>query len=59
MPEYRLYCVSEHGRFIRAHEFKAASDKKALALARDLKFPLVCELWQQDRMVAKLDPHDG
>ena len=56
MPEYRLYCINAHGSFTKAHEFNAANDEEALKLARDLKLSVICELWQRERMVAKLDP---
>jgi hypothetical protein len=59
MPEYRLYCANEAGRFAKAHEFRAATDEDAVALVRELKIPDVCELWQRDRMVAKFDQRDA
>ena len=36
MPEYRLYCLNEQGRFTKSHEINASDDAHALdrALAR-------------------------
>lgn len=54
MPEYRLYCLNEHGRFTRSHEINASDDADALAKARAMRLPVFCELWNRDRIVAKL-----
>jgi hypothetical protein len=56
MPEYRLYCLNDHGRFARAHEIEARDDEDALAQARAMKLPVECELWNRNRLVAKLPP---
>jgi hypothetical protein len=56
MPEYRLYCLNEHGGFTRSHDIEAANDADALARAKAMKLPVKCELWEHGRMVAKLDP---
>ena len=58
MPEYRLYCLNEHGRFAKSHEIAAGDDEQALAKARAMKLPVPCELWALERLVAKLPPHD-
>jgi hypothetical protein len=57
MTEYRLYCLNEAGRFAKANEIDADSDEDALKQARELKLAVGCELWERDRMVAKLEPH--
>jgi len=54
MPEYRLYCLDGAGKFTKAHEISAADDADALARANDMKLPVKCELWQRDRLVAKI-----
>jgi len=56
MPEYRLYCLNDHGSFTKSHEIEASSDADALAQARALKLEVVCELWNRNRLVAKLPP---
>jgi hypothetical protein len=57
MPEYRLYCLNDAGKFSKAHEIPARSDEEALALAKDMKLPVWCELWEKGRKVATLEPH--
>ena len=57
MPDYRLYCLDEAGKFTRAHEISASDDKEAVAIASDMKLTVKCELWERGRMVAMLDPH--
>ena len=57
MADYRLYCLDGAGKFIKAHDIEATDDEEALELARQMKLPVKCELWQHGRMVAVLDPH--
>lgn len=59
MAEYRLYCINEQGRFSESHEIIADSDDAAIAKAEELKLPVKCELWQQARLVAALDPQEA
>ena len=54
MSEYRLYCLNEHGKFAKAHDIEAASDDDTIDRARAMKLPVPCELWNRDRLVAKL-----
>jgi hypothetical protein len=56
MAEYRLYCLNDHGGFAASHEIEARSDADALAQARALKLDVVCELWNRNRLIAKLPP---
>ena len=57
MAQYRLHCLNKAGGFAKAYEIEAASDEEATNKARKLKLPVVCELWEHSRMVAKLEPH--
>ena len=57
MPEYRLYCLNEHGRFAKSHEIEAADDAQALSKAKAMKLPVPCELWARERLLAKIPPH--
>jgi hypothetical protein len=57
MSQYRLYCLNDHGRFTKSHEIDASDDADAVSQARAMKLAVVCELWDRDRMVAKLPPH--
>ncbi|MGZ2412853.1 hypothetical protein ACUXST_002295 [Sphingomonas sp. F9_3S_D5_B_2] len=54
MPEYRLYCFNEHGGISKAHEIAAEDDADAIARARAVEPKVRCELWNRDRLVAKL-----
>ena len=56
MSEYRLYCLDDHGRFTKSHEIEAKDDDDALAKARAMKLPVVCELWTRNRLVKTLSP---
>jgi hypothetical protein len=58
MGEYRLYCLNEHGKFAKAHELEAASDSEAVEHAKAMKLPMKCELWNRNRLVAELPPHE-
>ena len=51
MSEYRLYCLDDKGRFTKVHEIEASDDEDALAKARAMKLPMVCELWNRNRLV--------
>ena len=57
MHQYRIYCVNEEGGFSSAKEVYAASDAEAIAQARALEHPGICEVWQKDRLVAKIEAH--
>ena len=57
MGDYRLYCRDNDGRFIASHDFEAEHDEAALAKARGMRFLVRCELWQQGRMVAAIEPY--
>jgi hypothetical protein len=56
MAEYRLYCLNGAGGFTKAHEITADSDEEALQIARDMKLPIKCELWERGRKIAALEP---
>jgi hypothetical protein len=54
MSLYRIYCLNEGGRFSSAREIEADSDADAIARARELKHAFNCELWNGDRLVARV-----
>lgn len=59
MPSYRLYCLDGAGRISLADWIEADDDEKAIASARKIEHgALKCEIWQGDRLVAKLNAHD-
>jgi hypothetical protein len=59
MPEYRLYCLDGANRITRAEQIVATNDEQAIAAARSMTPPVKCELWQRDRLVARIDPFAG
>jgi hypothetical protein len=54
MPEYRLYVLTGDGHIERVEEFHASDDGDALMIAKSIKKRVPCELWDHDRLVAKL-----
>ena len=56
MDQYRLYCLGDGGRFTKAEEITASDDADAIAQARAMQKPVICELWSRERKVAVLEP---
>lgn len=54
MPEYRLYRLDGANRITRAEQIVATNDEQAINAARSMKLPVKCELWQRDRLVARI-----
>ena len=55
MADYKLYCLNGAGKISAAGEWlEANNDDEALALARALKMPQRCELWQGNRLIAHI-----
>ena len=54
MPEYRLYCLGEEGKFKKAYDIDANDDDEAISKAQCIQIGTKCELWQRDRLVAEL-----
>jgi hypothetical protein len=52
MADYRAYIVDEDGHFVRAVELVCSDDDTAKEYAKQLAGDI--ELWQQQRLVAKL-----
>lgn len=59
MGHYRLYCLNERGHFAKSHEIDAEDDQEALSRAKAMKMTVSCELWEQGRKVADLEPHSA
>ena len=57
MPDYRLYCLNNHGRIVKAHDVEARNDEEAIAAAKDMQLPSKCELWDKDRLVAEIEAY--
>ena len=59
MPAYTLYCLDSAGHVSRAPEHIAAdNDEQAIAYARDKKLSVRCELWDRNRLVARIPAHE-
>ncbi len=54
MPEYRIYCLDGANRITRAEQIVATNDEQAIAAARSMKPLVKRELWQRDRLVARI-----
>ena len=51
---YRYYCLDSRGRLHSAEWFQAASDEDATAHVEAEHPDALCEIWQGQRLVAKL-----
>lgn len=52
---YRVYCFDGVHKALTHDLIEAPSDNEAIAQANALDFGTRCELWEGDRLVAKLD----
>jgi len=57
MPEYRLYRLGGDGKIKAAEEITATGDAEAIMIAKAMKKPVKCELWERGRKVAVIEPH--
>lgn len=55
MQHYRLYCFDGANKISGVHEIEAESDALALEEGKSIKRGLRCELWQRERLVARID----
>jgi len=53
---YRYYCLDGVGHLHLAEWFESESDKQAMALIEQMHPDGLCEIWQGQRLVAKLLP---
>ena len=54
MPSYRLYSFDGAGKITRAERLEATDDEWAVEAARVLKLGVRSEIWERDRIVAKV-----
>jgi len=54
MSEYRVYCLDLEGRSVDVQLINARDDVEAVEQARALEGLRRCELWQRNRLVAKI-----
>ena len=55
MGAYRVYCLDGAGKVWAAEWIEAEDDSAAIDSARQLKDAVRCEVWQNHRLVARLD----
>ncbi|MBV9527361.1 hypothetical protein [Sphingomonas sp.] len=56
MPSYRLYRLDGTGKIVSAEWVEAADDDAAAQHARDQDLPVTCEMWERNRLVARIEP---
>ena len=54
MNRYRIYCLTDEGRFSKVHEVDAVNDSAALEFDEDIKHTGPCEVWQGQRLVGTI-----
>ena len=54
MATYRLYCLDGVGKVVSAKWIEAADDKAATEAAEAMSDGRMCELWNGERLVARL-----
>ena len=52
---YRVYCYDSVQKVVSSDLIEASSDDEAIAKAEAAGFGTKCEIWQGDRLVAKLE----
>ena len=53
---YRYYCLDSKGQLHSAEWFDAGTDEEAVAQIEAKHADATCEIWQDQRLVAKLMP---
>jgi len=59
LPSYRLYRLDGAGKIVSAEWVEAADDDAAVQHARDRDLPVICEMWDRNRLVARILPAAG
>ena len=59
MPSYRLYRIDGAGSIMSAEWIEAADDEEALRHAREQMIQGSAEIWQRNRLVARLGPDES
>lgn len=58
MATYRLFRTNGLRKIEGVQELEANDDAEAVSRACGLQLHVSCELWQADRLVAQIAPHD-
>ena len=56
MASYRLYRLDGAGKIVTAEWLEAADDAMAQERARALDLACTCEVWDRQRLVARIEP---
>ena len=56
MASFRLYRLDGAGRIVSAEWLEADGDDHAQQLARDLNAETTVEIWDRNRMIARIEP---
>lgn len=56
---YRLYCMDGFGKIGHVEVLDARDDEEAVHLAYQKRLDVACEVWDGDRLVAKIAPLSG
>jgi hypothetical protein len=59
MTDYRVYVIGSDGHFVSAIQLDCPNDNAAIESAKQFINGHDIELWQHDRIVAKLDRKPG
>ena len=59
MPSYRLYRIDGAGSIMSADWIEAADDEEASRLAREQVPQGAAEIWERNRLVARLGPDEA
>lgn len=59
MNGYRIYTIGEDGHFIGRTEFYCPDDETALKCAKQLVDGRAIELWESDRLIARIEGSDS
>jgi hypothetical protein len=58
LKTYRVYCYDARMKTVSSDFIDAATDEEAIAQAEARGFGSKCEIWDGNRMVAKLDDEE-
>jgi hypothetical protein len=57
MKTYRVYSVDENGRISGDRTIEAKDDDEAVFAVRSMQRPMLTEVWDRDRRIARVPPH--
>jgi hypothetical protein len=55
LTTYRLFCMDWFGKIMGVDTIEAANDEEAVEIARELDLGIKCEVWDGQRLVARID----